>query len=56
MKSNKIDYTKLNKRIVDQAYTGMFVLTNQQKQQLIEDKFARARQYSQALKNSPVTV
>jgi hypothetical protein len=55
MKENKIDYTKLNERIVDQAYTGTFVLTSQEKQKLINDKFNRAKQYREALEKSPVT-
>jgi hypothetical protein len=55
MKENKIDYTKLNERIVDQAYAGLFVLDEQEKQKLIKDKFERARQYSEALSKSPVT-
>jgi len=55
MKENKIDYTKLNEQIVRQAYAGLFVLNEQQKHKLIEDKFKRAKQYSAALEKSPVT-
>jgi hypothetical protein len=55
MKENKIDYTKLNERIVDQAYAGLFILDKHEKQRLIENKFERARQYSEALQKSPIS-
>ena len=55
MKENKIDYSKLNERIVEQAYAGLFILDEQEKRKLIENKFERARQYSEALGKSPVT-
>jgi len=47
----KIDYKKLNERIVEQAYEN--VLTKEQFQKLIQDKFERARQYREALEKSP---
>jgi hypothetical protein len=47
----KIDYEKLNNRIVEQAYEN--VLSKEQFQKLIQDKFERARQYSEALVKSP---
>ena len=47
----KIDYTKLNERIVEQAYET--VLSKEQFQKLIQDKFERARQYHEALVKSP---
>jgi hypothetical protein len=47
----KIDYTKLNERIVEQAYEA--VLNKEQLQKLIQDKFERARQYHEMLVNSP---
>ena len=47
----EIDYTKLNERIVEQAYEN--VLTNEQFQKLIQDKFERARQYHESLVKSP---
>ena len=51
----KIDYSKLNERIVEQAYEN--VLTKEQFQKLIQDKFERARVYQEALVKSPtVTV
>jgi hypothetical protein len=51
----KIDYTKLNERIVEQAYETVFgaTLTKEQLQKLIQDKFERARKYHEALNNCP---
>ena len=51
----KIDYTKLNKRIVEQAYETAFglELTKEQLQKLIQDKLERARHYSESLAKSP---
>lgn len=54
MKENKIDYTKLNEQIVRQAYATLHTLSESEKQKLIEAKFERARQYSEALEKSPV--
>ena len=52
----KIDYTKLNDQIVKQAYRGVtpFVLSEDDTRKLINDKFERARQFSEALQKSPV--
>ena len=47
----KINYEKLNERIVEQAYEN--VLTKEQFQKLIQDKFERARVYQEALVKSP---
>ena len=47
----KIDYEKLNERVVEQAYEA--VLTKEQLQKLIQDKFDRAAIYRQALAKSP---
>ena len=52
----QIDYTKLNEQIVKQAYDSTHVLNEDQKRKLIQDKLARAAQYHQALKNSPVVL
>ena len=46
-----IDYTKLQERIVEQAYEA--VLNKEQFQKLIQDKLDRARQYSESLEKSP---
>jgi hypothetical protein len=50
-KMEEIDYTKLQERIVEQAYEA--VLTKEQFQKLIQDKFERARSYSESLNTSP---
>jgi hypothetical protein len=47
----KIDYKKLNERIVEQAYEN--VLTKEQFQKLIHDKFERAKSYQESLRQSP---
>jgi hypothetical protein len=47
----KIDYKKLNERVVEQAYEA--VLNKEQLQKLIQDKFERARVYHQALAKAP---
>jgi hypothetical protein len=47
----QIDYTKLNERVVEQAYEA--VLNKEQLQKLIQDKFERARQYHESLAKSP---
>jgi hypothetical protein len=47
----KIDYTKLNERIVEQAYEA--VLNKEQLQKLIQDKFDRAKKYHEALAKAP---
>jgi hypothetical protein len=47
----KIDYVNLNERIVEQAYEA--VLTREQLQKLIQDKFDRAKNYHEALVKSP---
>jgi hypothetical protein len=55
METNKIDYTKLNERIVEQAYETAFgqTMTKEQLQKLIQDKFERARKYHEALAKAP---
>jgi hypothetical protein len=54
-KMEKIDYTKLNERIVEQAYEAVLgnTLTKEQLQKLIQDKFERARLWHEALAKSP---
>jgi hypothetical protein len=51
----EIDYTKLNERIVEQAYETAFgqTMTKEQLQKLIQDKFERARVYHEALAKAP---
>ncbi len=52
----KIDYTKLNEQIVRQAYKGVtpYVLSAEDTRKLINEKFQRAKEFAEALKNSPV--
>ena len=50
-KMEQIDYTKLNERVIEQAYEA--VLNKEQLQKLIQDKFERARQYHESLVKSP---
>ena len=51
----KINYSKLNDRIVEQAYETAFgaTMTKEQLQKLIQDKLERARHYSESLAKSP---
>jgi len=50
----QIDYSKLNERIVEQAYETAFgEMTKEQLQKLIQDKFERARKYHEALVKAP---
>ena len=51
----EIDYTKLNERIVEQAYEAVLgpSMTQEQLQKLIQDKFERARVYHEALAKAP---
>ena len=47
----KIDHTKLNERVIEQAYEA--VLNKEQLQKFIQDNFERARVYHQALAKAP---
>jgi hypothetical protein len=49
----QIDYTKINERIVEQAYASTQVLNQEQKRKLIQDKINRAAAYRAALQNLP---
>ena len=50
----KIDHTKLNERVVEQAYETAFgEMTKEQLQKLIQDKFDRAKKYHQSLAKLP---
>jgi len=51
----EIDYTKLNERIVEQAYESVYKteLSKEDFQKLIQDKFERARLYHEAMVKSP---
>jgi hypothetical protein len=50
----KINYEKLNERIVEQAYETAFgEISQEQLQKLIQDKFERARLYRESLAKAP---
>ena len=50
----KVDYKKLNERVVEQVYETAFgELTKEQLQKLIQDKFDRAKKYHQSLAKLP---
>jgi hypothetical protein len=50
----EIDYTKLNERIIEQAYEAVLgELSKEQLQKLIQDKFDRATMYHQSLAKLP---
>ena len=53
----QIDYSKLNERIVEQAYEGALKrneLSKEQLQKLIQDKFDRAKVYHESLAKLPM--
>jgi len=52
MEHKEIDYTKVNKKIVEQAYVSAYTLNDEQTRKLIQDKFDRANQLREALKKS----
>ncbi len=52
MEKNEIDYSKLQKKIVEQAYDSAFRMSEEQTRKLIQDKFDRARTLREALKKS----
>jgi hypothetical protein len=52
MEHKKIDYTKLNNRIVEQAQPGFRILNESEKRKLIEEKLERAVQYHKSLKET----
>ena len=54
MQTKEIDFTNLNKRIVEQAYDSAFHMNEEQTRKLIQDKFERAKAMSDALRASPV--
>ncbi|CAB4124780.1 hypothetical protein UFOVP181_145 [uncultured Caudovirales phage] len=52
MKHSNIDYTNLNKRIVEQAYSGFKILSESEKRKLIQEKLDRAVEYHKSLQNT----
>ena len=49
MTTSKIDYSKLNDRIVEQAYSSVKTLSETEKNKLIQEKLDRAVQYHRSL-------
>ena len=55
MEHRNINFDKLSKRIVEQAYASAnFEMSEEQKRKLIQDKFDRARELHEAQKAVPV--
>ncbi len=52
MEHKEIDYRKVNKKIVEQAYVSAYTLSDEQTRKLIQDKFERAQTLREALKKS----
>ena len=52
MEKTEIDYAKLNKKIIEQAYVSAYTLNDEQTRKLIQDKFERAKTLREALKKS----
>jgi hypothetical protein len=50
----KIDYSKLNQRIVEQAYTSVKTLSEAEKRKLIQEKLDRATAYHKSLQEFKV--
>jgi hypothetical protein len=54
LKDNKIDFTKLNDRLVEQAYEASgFVLNSDQRTKLLQRKIDRAREAIEHRKKFP---
>ena len=43
MEYKEIDFSAVNRKIVEQAYDSAFHMTEEQTRKLIQDKFARAK-------------
>jgi hypothetical protein len=53
MEYDEIDYSAVNRKIVEQAYDSAFHMTEEQTRKLIQDKFERAQAQRQALQKIP---
>lgn len=53
MDNKQCDYNKNTSKLREQAYASAHTLTEEQKRKRIQDKFDRARIYSEALHRSP---
>jgi hypothetical protein len=54
MEYKEIDFSAVNRKIVEQAYDSAFHMTEEQTRKLIQDKFERAEAMYRALQGSPV--
>ncbi len=54
MEHKEIDYSKVNRKIVEQAYVSAYTLNDEQTRKLIQDKFERARAYRKAQETCPL--
>ena len=52
MTYQEIDYTNLNKRIVEQANISLRTLSEDEKRKLIREKLERAVEYHKSLQNT----
>ncbi len=52
MEHKEIDYSKVKRKIVEQAYVSAYTLSDEQTRKLIQDKFERAQTLREALKKS----
>jgi len=53
MEYKEIDYTDVNRKIVEQAYDSAFHMSEEQTRKLIQDKFERAAAMYRAMKDLP---
>ncbi len=54
MEHKEIDYSKVKRKIVEQAYVSAYTLSDEQTRKLIQDKFERARALHEAQRKNPV--
>jgi hypothetical protein len=54
MEYAEIDFSRVNRKIVEQAYDSAFHMTEEQTRKLIQDKFDRAEAMYRALQKTPV--
>ncbi len=54
MQHEEIDFSAVNRKIVEQAYDSAFHMTEEQTRKLIQDKFDRARAMYDAIRATPV--
>jgi hypothetical protein len=54
MQHEEIDFSAVNRKIVEQAYDSAFHMTEEQTRKLIQGKFERARAMSESLQKLSV--